>query len=362
MAEKSSPTFGGFEALSDMLIGKKGKTPIVDDGVDDNIPTVKPEDIVIDKVDDDVEDVQETIVTDEIEPVVSVDTDVDSFKEAEPEIVKFVAEQLATELNWDLGEEKFESISDVIDYMAAIVEENSKPQYATSEVEKFNTFVKDGGDLRGFYTDVYAGKVNPETVDLGSSENQRAIIREHLRNQGYKEERITRTVERYETAEVLEEEAVDALELVKEFNEKKEQKLLNDQKKLADDYRKQQQKFFSDVQESIKNINNIRGISVNEKQKVELLEYIFRPDNEGMTQYQKDYVSDIKNLLESAFLTKEGDKLFKKIEEKAQSEAYKNMKEKIAASKGKKNKTTSLSDGGSSAGLSILGNYLRKPS
>lgn len=381
MAEKSAPTFGGFETLSDMLKPRKDGVPLNIDGTDDNVPYRDPDDITDDDKDDkddksddnEPDDTDDKSDKDDKKDDIDIDKDdkdddksdddTDDIAESEPEIAKFVAEQLATELNWSFGEDdKFESIGDVIDYMANIVEENSKPQYANDEVEKFDGFVRDGGNLRGFYDSVYSGKIDPEKVDLGSTENQRAVIREHLSNQGYKDERITRTIDRYETNETLEEESSDALELIKEFNEKKEQKLLNDQKKLAGDYQKQQQKFFSDVQDSIKNIKDIRGIPVNEKQKAELLDYIFRPDEEGMTKYQKDYISNVTNLIESAFLTKEGDKLFKKVEDKAKSDAYKNMKEKIAASKGKRNKTIDQQGGGASAGLSILGNYLRKPS
>jgi hypothetical protein len=344
MSEKSTPTFGGFEALSDMLIKKDGAP--LNTEVEDDIPEIEPEELekkisrktVKKEVEEEPEEVvEEEEVEEETEETPSEETD--DITEAEPEIATFVADKLASELNWDLKDEKFESIGDVIDYMAAIVEENSKPSYASDEVQRFDEYVKNGGDLRTFYTSVYSGKIDPEKVDLDVAENQRSIVREHLRNLGYKEEKINSAITRYEEKGVLEDEAVDALESVKEFNDTQKEKLLNDQRKLADEYKKEQQKFYSNVQKSIEDIEDIRGIQINKKQKVELLEYIFRPDENGTTQYQKDYSSNIKHLVESAFLVKEGDKLFKKVEEKAKSEAYKSLQDKLKANKGKRNKT-----------------------
>ena len=374
MADEKTPLFGGFEALSGMLTRKEGSIEkILDDEPELTAEEIKAQLDLEDAEDEDVEEKDEKDEKDEEDEDEEEDEvdekdkeekdteGTDDLSEAEPEIAQFVAEQLANEMGWEFKDEKFENVKDIVDYMAAVVEENSKPNYASEDVQKFDEFVKDGGDLRKFYDDTMSGRIDVDNVDMDVVENQRALVRENLRNQGYKEDRVNRTIDRYEDAELLSGEAEEALELLKEYNERNEQKLLDDQKKYADDYRKQQQNFVSDVEESIKSIKDIRGIKINTKQKKELLEYIFKPVNEGQTAYQKDYAASVGNLIESAFLTKEGDALFKKVEEKAKTEAYKTLHKKIKVNKGRKISTEQDLEE-SSLSLSVLGNQLfRKP-
>lgn len=383
MAEKDTPLFGGFEALSGAIVPGEGGVPIAPEKepelTEDELKEKLKEDeekaeekskkksVEDDEENEELEEDEEESENDEEETEEDekefTETETEDISSAEPEIAGYVAEQLAKEMGWSFDkDDKFDTVADIVDYMAAIVEENSKPNYANEEVQKFDDFVRNGGDLKNFYDTTVAGRVDIENVDLEISENQRAVVRENLRNQGYKEDRINRTISRYEDAEVLVGEADEALELLKEYNERTEQKLLDDQKKYADDYKQQQQKFVSDVEKSIKDMKNVRGIKINEKQKKELLEYIFKPVNDGRTQYQKEYADSVDNLIESAFMTKEGDALFKKVEEKAKSDAYKTLQKKLKVNKGR-NKSSQQDEEGASGSLSILGTQLfRKPS
>jgi hypothetical protein len=102
---------------------------------------------------------------------------------------------------------------------------------------------------------------------------------------------------------------------------------LEDQKKQAETARKNQQAFFDNVVKEIKGLDNIRGIAIPAKDKHVLLEYIFRPEADGKTRYQKDYAKSIKNLIESAYFTMKGDTLLdiaKKEGKKKAIDSFKN--------------------------------------
>ena len=380
MAEIESPTLGGFEALSG-LITKQGGVP---SGITEEDPELTTEELKA-KLEEDgeieeesdegdegddgeseenegIEDLEEEIEEQEEEDEDNTPEDktTPDLAEAEPEIAKYMAEQLAQEMGWTFEDEKFTSVKDVVDYMAAVVQESSKPDYSSEEMQKLDDFVRDGGNLRDFYDQAVGGRVDPEAVDLAVEENQRAVIRENLRNQGYKDERINKYIERYQDAETLEDEATDALDLIKEYNTRQEERLLNDQKKQSEEYQKQQQKFYSDVEDSIKSLTDVRGISINDKQKKELIEYIFKPNEEGLTKYQKDYASNVTNLIESAFFTKEKDTFFKQVQKKAESEAYKSLQKKLKVSKAKRTKQSQQDEGSASSGIGILGSQLFK--
>lgn len=383
--------FDGFTLgdLSSML------TPDVDDPSlpksvgDDSIPVVDPDDIVNKDDDDDddtTDDSKDDSDDDSNEPVVDpkVDDDIDDdnepdddpdddkdddidddepedLGELEPDISKFFMERMAEELGWSLSEEeKFESVSDVIEYMQGIVENASKPEYASEEVQAFDDFVKNGGTLRKFYDDTISGTLDLNEFDIESEENQRAIIREDLRNQGLSEKQISRKIERYETAGVLEDEAEDSKDNVETFRKKKAETLLKDQEKYAEQVQSQQQKFIDDVQSYVKKLNDIRGIQISEADKKKLLNDIFRADETGQTAYQKTYSSNIaKNLVESAFFTLQGDKLLDKVQKKERTSAAKDLKRKLNTSKSKRTKAKDNDqDTYVSGGLGLLSDQL----
>jgi hypothetical protein len=71
-------------------------------------------------------------------------------------------------------------------------------------------------------------------------------------------------------------------------------------------------------------------------------------------------MSDINNLVKSAYITKKGDALFKKVKTQGSSDAVKNLHDKLKANKGNKSKKSgSQHSGQSSSGLSVLGSMLQ---
>lgn len=382
--EEAPNVFGGFEALSKSLLPSSGPAD-----KDEEIPYRDPEDIIDDNEEEDEEieekEVEET--EEEEKPVKSTkaskteeddeDEDVDEeptkteksvkkgkedddtedeedTEELETEVTSFLKDRLSEELGWDLDEDdKFESIKDVVDYMKYLVEENSKPKYFSDDVKALDEYVKNGGKIDTYFKEVYGGtgEVDLANLDLTRESNQRLVVRELLKEQGFSPERIQKRLDRYEKDESLEAEAEDAVELLKEYKTKKEKKLLDEQKKVADEQVKTQQKFVENVQTNVKSLDNIRGIKISSKEKSELLDYIFKPESDGMTKYQKDYMSDIRNLIESAYFTKMGDSLINEAKKKGSSDAYKEFHQKLKANKGKRSKNSGGLESGSDSDL-----------
>jgi len=375
MIKQNDDVLDGFTLgdLSSVLIPNTDGLTIPKDKGNTGIPEVDPEDLkdLIDSNPEDLEDDSEEdkILTEEDEfeeedKLKDVDEDEDSEEglgEYESDVSKFFMEKMAEELGWSLtDDDKFESVSDVIDYMEGIVADASQPQYASEEVATFDEFVKNGGTLRKFYENTISGTVDLEDFNLEVDENKRAIIREDLRNQGLSEKQIIRKIERYETAGVLDEEAEDSLSNVEISREKKAQKLLKDQENFAKQSQMEQQKLFNDVQSYVKTLKDIRGIPVSEVEKNKLINDIFRQDNLGKTQYQKVYVDNLaKNLIESAYFTLMGDSIIDKMKKRGQTDAAKDLKRKLKTSKSKRTKQKDNDqDLTVSGGLSLLSNQL----
>lgn len=272
------------------------------------------------------------------------------FSEYETPLTQLVQEELFKELGWELGEdEKFEKVSDLVEYMTEAVTAASEPQFANEEVKKLDDFVKQGGKLEDYFEKVPAGTLDLDNANIEDEAVQKQVLREYLSTVlGYKEDRVERHVKRREDSGDLEEEAEEAVELLKEYKKESQEKLLDAQKNFAEQQKRQQQKFFSDVEESISALDDIRGITLSKKDKQDLLDYIFKPDSDGRTTYQRDYASDaVTNLIESAFFTKDKktNTLVNKAKKSAKSEAVKEIHRKIKASKGKRQKNSGSQSG-----------------
>lgn len=254
---------------------------------------------------------------------------------------------MAEKMGWDIDEEDEipSTPEELVDYFQSVIEENSVPQYASEEVEALDNFVKNGGNLRDYFE--IDGELDLEDFSIEDNEvNQKIILKEFLKEKGYSNKQIDKKLTKYEDAGLLEDEAEDALEALKEIRENKKQQLLKDQENQAKEAARRQQEYFNSVVNEIKGMQDIRGIKIPEKDKKQLLEYIFKPDADGKTQYQKDWSKSVKNLLESAYFTMKGDTLLKAAKNEGSSDAiskFKNSLNKTGVSR-KTKKTDNTSD------------------
>lgn len=237
---------------------------------------------------------------------------------------------MAEKMGWEMNEEDEipSTPEELVDYFQAVIEENSVPQYASEEVEQLDKFVKNGGNLRDYFE--IDSELDLDEISIEDDEaNQKMVLKEFLKEKGFNSKQIDKKISKYEDAGLLEDEATDALEALRDIKEQKKQQLLIDQEKQARDAEKRQQAYFNSVVNEIKGMDNIRGIKIPEKDKKALLEYIFKPDAEGKTQYQKDWSKSVKNLLESAYFTMKGDILLKAAKNEGSTDAINKFKSSL---------------------------------
>lgn len=228
----------------------------------------------------------------------------------EENVVTNFFDAMAEKLNWEFeeGEDKPKNVDELINYFQNVIEENSKPEYSSEEVEALDNFVKQGGDLKQ-YLQIDA-ELDLDDIDMEDESNQKLVVKQFLKEKGISAKQIEKKISKYEEAGLLEDEAQDALESLKEIKEDKKEQLLLEQKKQYEQMVANQQKFYNSVVSEIKGLKNIRGITVPEKDKKVLIDYILKPDTDGKTKYQKDYAKGgVKNLIESAYFTMNADKL-----------------------------------------------------
>lgn len=302
-----------FDPIADGIKKQKDKK---DNKVEDPKDDVTDPDVIEDKSDTKQksnDSKKNTKTIDKVDDEDESDDDIDNEStEVDSNVVSNFFDAIAEKLGWDIDEEDEDSkpkdVDSLIKYFQDIIEEESKPTYASEEVEALDNFVKQGGDLKQ-YLQIDA-ELDLDDIDMEDESNQKLVVKQFLKEKGISAKQIEKKISKYEEAGLLEDEAQDALESLKEIKEDKKEQLLLEQKKQYEQMVANQQKFYNSVVSEIKGLKNIRGITVPEKDKKVLIDYILKPDTDGKTKYQKDYAKGgVKNLIESAYFTMNADKL-----------------------------------------------------
>lgn len=299
-----------------------------DDEEEDNKPVKKTKDTKKVEEEDDEDDSTDDTVDD------NVDDNIPSDSDETTAIIGFF-DALSEKLGWDDVEEdeKPKTAQDLVEYFREVIEDNSKPDYASEEVEKLDEFVRNGGNLRDYFqldADLDLDNLNLEDDEVA----QKAVVRMLLKEKGFSSTRIDKMITKYEDAGILEDEAQDAIEDLKEIKESKKKQLLEEQQKQAQAVKRQQQEFFNNVMNEIKGMDNIYGITIPEKDKKALLEYIFKPNSKGVTKYQEDYAKSLKNLVTSAYFTMKGDSIITIAKKEGKKDAIDNFKNTLTKNTG----------------------------
>lgn len=352
--EKHNNILGGFETVIDSFIPKteqeQGMQQLIDNeddlefdknNIEDDpiVEKMKKDGKIENKKDDDpIEEPEKKDNDKEEKTTVKVDKNdkkeedaiIDNQDDLEPQLITNFFDAIAERLNWNdvEDEDKPKDVDSLIDYFQKVIEEDSKPTYASEEMENLDNFVKQGGELSKYLK--IEQEFDLDNIDLEDENNQKSVVKLLLREKGFNEKQIDKKIQKYEDAGLLEDEAEDALEDLKEIKEQKKEQLLAEQKRTFEEYKQRQQDFYNSVTNEIKDLKNIRGIAIPEKDKKVLIDYILKPDSDGKTKYQKDYAKDsIKNLIESAYFTMNADKLIEAAKREGSNTAINKFKNSL---------------------------------
>lgn len=236
----------------------------------------------------------------------------------------------AEELGWEIEEdEKPTSITDLIGYIQDVVEENSKPQYADDRIAQLDEYVKNGGNFEDFYNRM-SQSIEYNNLDIEDEDNQKLAVRDYLKLSGYTDEQINRKIERYEDADMLADEAEDALERLKLYQKQQVEEQQAAQERARQEQQEQAQQFVTNLNTTIGNLKSIRGVAIPKEDRKLLFDYITKVDANGLTQYQKDFNKNmVNNLIESAYFTMKGDALIGEATRNGQTTAANKLRQML---------------------------------
>lgn len=249
------------------------------------------------------------------------------------EVAVSLFDAVASAAGWgDIADEdKPKTVEELVEYLKSTVEENSVPSYSSEEIRDLDEFVRNGGTPMEFYQAV--GAVDYDNIDISNETIQRQVVKELLVRQGYNNLQIQKKLDKYEDADILEDEAADAIEALKDIREKEKKALLEEQKVSRQQAIEQQQTFYRNVVKEIEDTVDIRGIKIPSQDKSALMKYIFEVESDGKTRYQKDYAKSTKNLIESAYFTMKGDSLISSARKSGETSAVEKLKNTLKTNK-----------------------------
>lgn len=256
--------------------------------------------------------------------------DTDDADKLETQNVRLFFDAFAEQLGWDVtDDEKPDSMEGLINYIEDTVAENSKPQYADDRIAQLDSYVKNGGKFEDFYNGM-SQNIQYDNMDMEDESNQKMAVRDYLKLSGYSDEQIDKKIERYEDADMLEDEATDAIERLKEHQQLQLQHQQEEQEALRIQQQQQAQQFVTNLNNTINSLDSIRGIAIPKQDRKALFDYITKVDASGMTQYQKDFNANMtENLIESAYFTMKGDALIGEAKRTGQTTAAEKLRKML---------------------------------
>ena len=240
----------------------------------------------------------------------------------EAEQVGAFFDAFAEAAGWSVDDsERPKNVDEFVEYMSKVAEENSIPQYADDRIAQLDQYVKNGGRFEDFYQ-TQQRSMYYDDIDIQDESNQKAVVRDYYKLQGMNDEQINRKIERYEDADMLEDEATDAVNYLKAYEAQQAQYMAQQQEAQRQAQEQQAAQFVEDLTNGINGLADIRGIAIPKEDKKALYDYITKTDADGLTQYQKDFNGNlVNNLIESAYFTMKGDALLGEAKRNGQTSA-----------------------------------------
>lgn len=251
----------------------------------------------------------------------------------EAQQVGLLFDAVGESLGWNMADIEDEdrplTVDDLTTYLSNVVKENSVPQYADERVQMLDEYIKNGGRFEDFYA-AQQQRLSFDNLDMDDEANQKAIVRELLKHDGYSDEQINKRIARYEDADMLLEESEDALDRLKSIRQKEIEENAKAQEEYARQQEEQSKAFYDSVSNSIKSLTNIRGIAIPKEDRQALFDYIFKVDKDGYSQYQKDFNANLsKNLIESAYFTMKADTIINGAKQQGETSAAEKLRKML---------------------------------
>lgn len=253
----------------------------------------------------------------------------------EAQQVGLLFDAIGESFGWNMDDIKEEdrplTVDDLTHYMREVVQQNSVPQYADERIQQLDEYVKNGGKFEDFYGKQQQS-ISYDNMDMEDEDNQKAVVSELLRYNGYTDDQIKNKISRYEDADMLEEESADALDMLKQIKQHELEMAQQQQAVYLQQQEEQSKQFYNDCMNQIESLSSIRGVQIPKEDRAKLADYIFNVDQDGISKFQRDYNNKdnfINNLITTAYITMKGDSFISTAKRDGESSATEKLRKML---------------------------------
>lgn len=254
---------------------------------------------------------------------------------SEAQQVGLLFDAIGESFGWNMDDIKEEdrplTVDDLTNYMRKVVQQNSVPQYADERIQQLDEYVKNGGKFEDFYGKQQQS-LSYDNIDMEDEDNQKAVVSELLRYNGYTDDQIKNKISRYEDADMLEEESADALDMLKQIKQHELEMAQQQQAAYLQQQEEQSRQFYNDCMNQINSLSSIRGVQIPKEDRPKLADYIFNVDQDGISKFQRDYNNKdnfINNLITTAYITMKGDSFISTAKRDGESSATEKLRKML---------------------------------
>lgn len=320
---------------------KPADKPAEDNGADDTNPSNANDDdseipqSVLDRMDKKSKDEPVQEPTDDTIDNTEDTSDPSDADVNEAQQVGLLFDAIGESFGWNMDDIKEEdrplTVDDLTHYMREVVQQNSVPQYADERIQQLDEYVKNGGKFEDFYGKQQQS-ISYDNMDMEDEDNQKAVVSELLRYNGYTDDQIKNKISRYEDADMLEEESADALDRLKQIKQHELEMAQQQQAAYLQQQEEQSKQFYDDCMNQIKSLSSIRGVQIPKEDRAKLADYIFNIDQDGISKFQRDYNNKdnfINNLITTAYITMKGDSFISTAKRDGESSATEKLRKML---------------------------------
>lgn len=320
---------------------KPADKPAEDNGADDTNPFNANDDdseipqSVLDRMDKKSKDEPVQEPTDDTIDNTEDTSDPSDADVSEAQQVGLLFDAIGESFGWNMDDIKEEdrplTVDDLTNYMRNVVQQNSVPQYADERIQQLDEYVKNGGKFEDFYGKQQQS-LSYDNIDMEDEDNQKAVVSELLRYNGYTDDQIKNKISRYEDADMLEEESADALDMLKQIKQHELEMAQQQQAAYLQQQEEQSRQFYNDCMNQINSLSSIRGVQIPKEDRPKLADYIFNVDQDGISKFQRDYNNKdnfINNLITTAYITMKGDSFISTAKRDGESSATEKLRKML---------------------------------
>ena len=320
---------------------KPADKPAEDNGADDTNPSNANDDdseipqSVLDRMDKKSKDEPVQEPTDDTIDNTEDTSDPSDDDVHEAQQVGLLFDAIGESFGWNMDDIKEEdrplTVDDLTNYMRKVVQQNSVPQYADERIQQLDEYVKNGGKFEDFYGKQQQS-LSYDNIDMEDEDNQKAVVSELLRYNGYTDDQIKNKISRYEDADMLEEESADALDMLKQIKQHELEMAQQQQAAYLQQQEEQSRQFYNDCMNQINSLSSIRGVQIPKEDRPKLADYIFNVDQDGISKFQRDYNNKdnfINNLITTAYITMKGDSFISTAKRDGESSATEKLRKML---------------------------------